>query len=179
MEEEQKDNESEIKVEDSSAREEKVEVKEKNKELSKDKSKNNRSKVGLIITVVVTCIVGLMVLIIILINSAASGPQKVSDQLINDIKSKNGSSVYSLLSPSAKTTVTEQQLQEIVNRVGPILTGNPKVENKEVSASTDNGSTAKIVYSIKGTDGIYTFTVNMVVENDEWKILNFDSQLKK
>jgi hypothetical protein len=110
---------------------------------------------------------------------ATSEPKKVADSLISNIQSKNAAAAYNLLSSEAKTTITQDQFKAVVDQIGPILNGKPQNESKETNAEAGKSTTAKAVYTIKGSDGsTYTFTVNLVKENSEWKVQNFDSSKK-
>jgi len=124
-------------------------------------------------------IVAVFAALIIIVTVATSAPVKVSNDLVSDIQSKNGAAAYALFSKQAKSVVTEAQLTAAVNQIGPILSGKPDMKSKEIKGETGSAASAKVVYDIKGSDGItYVFTVNLVKEDSSWKILNFDSAKK-
>jgi hypothetical protein len=121
-------------------------------------------------------IVGIFVIIMLFAQSVTGAAKKVSDQLVSDIQNNNAVAAYSLFSPEAKQTVSEADFKTIVDAISPILTGEPNLVNKEVSAKSGEDTTGKVVYTIKGTDGItYNFEVNLVKQDDIWLVQNFDS----
>lgn len=129
--------------------------------------------------VIFGAIVAIIAVLLIIINAATAAPVKVSNQLVADIQAKNATSAYSLLSKEAKNATDPQAFQATVDQIGPILTGKPNMKSKEVNAQTGNASTAKVVYEIQGNDGlVYVFTVNLVKEDDSWKVMNFESTKK-
>lgn len=131
------------------------------------------------LTVIGGSIVAIFIVLAIIVTVATSAPVKVSNDLITDIQSNNSAAAYSLFSSAAKQVVSQEQLTAAVNQIGPILSGKPDMKSKEVKGETGSAASAKVVYDIKGSDGItYSFTVNLVKENGEWKILNFDSEKK-
>lgn len=122
-------------------------------------------------------IVGVFLVLLLITNAATSAPVKVSNQLVADIQAVNGASAYTLLSSSAKNVTDPQEFNATVDHIGPILNGTPKMKSKEVKGETGTSATAKVVYSIHGSDGLtYTFTVNLVKEGSDWKVLNFASE---
>lgn len=128
------------------------------------------------IWVIVGAIVAVFIVLIVVVNAATSAPVKVSNELIADIQAKNSSAAYSLLSSGAQGVAPADQFKQVVDQIGPILSGKPKMISKEISGETGSAATAKVVYEIKGTDGVtYKITVNLTKENGQWKVLNFDS----
>ena len=111
------------------------------------------------------------------IKNTTSAPVNVSKQLINDIQSKNSNDAYNLLSPAAQSTISSNDFTQVVNRIGPILNGTPKLQSKEVSAKKEDGQTAKVVYQIIGSDNLtYNLTITLVKSNGTWQVQNFDSK---
>jgi ABC-type transporter MlaC component len=124
-------------------------------------------------------VVGVIIVLIILVSAATSAPVKISNDLVSDIQAKNSTAAYSLFSSAARQAVSQEQLTAAVDQIGPILSGKPDMQSKEVKGETGSAASAKVVYNIKGTDNItYTFTVNLVKENGNWKVLNFGSEKK-
>jgi outer membrane lipoprotein-sorting protein len=124
-------------------------------------------------------IAAVIVALVLIANAATAAPVKVSNQLIANIQAKNATQAYDLLSQGAKNATDPQTFLATVNQIGPILTGKPDMKSKEVNAQTGSASTAKVVYEIKGNDGLtYLFTVNLIKEGDKWKVLNFESTKK-
>lgn len=129
--------------------------------------------------VILGSIAGVIILLVLLVNTATSAPVAVSNDLVTDIQTKNSAAAYSLFSSAAKQVVSQEKLTAAVDQIGPILSGKPDMKSKEIKGETGSAATAKVVYDIKGTDGAtYVFTVNLVKENSDWKILNFDSTKK-
>jgi hypothetical protein len=139
------------------------------------KKKNTKK----IVLIVVAVVVALFIIIFVSVTAATSAPVKASNSLVNYIKAQNASAAYSLLSSGAKGTISEADFVAVVDQIGPILTGTPDMQSKEVSGEAGAAATARVVYEIKGNDSLtYVFTVNLVKESGEWKVLNFDSTKK-
>ena len=131
------------------------------------------------IWVVAGVIAAIFIVLVAVVNFATSAPVKVSNDLVADIQAKDASAAYRLLSGDAQKVVPADQFKEVVDQIGPILSGTPKMISKEISSQTGSAATAKVVYEIKGNDGVtYKITVNLTKENDQWKVLNFDSSKK-
>lgn len=129
---------------------------------------------------IVAGVVVFIVAVVIIVNVAASGAVKVSNQFINDIQAKQANDAYSLFSSEATKIVPKDQFVTLVNQAGPILNTNEKMTSKEVSGETGNSAKAKVVYEIKGTDNVtYEVTVNLTKESGQWKVLHFNSTPKK
>ena len=124
-------------------------------------------------------VIAIIIVLVIIVNTATSAPVKISNQLVSDIQAKNATGAYSLLSSEAQKVVPADQFNQTVDQIGPILSGTPKMISKEISGQTGSAATAKVVYEIKGSDGAtYVITVNLTKENGQWKVLNFDSSKK-
>ncbi len=122
-------------------------------------------------SVVICVIVGLTIM-------ATNAPVKVSNEFLNDVQANNATAGYSLLAPAAQSVVTQAQFKSVTDRVGSILNTQEKTKSKEVNMKSGETSTAKVVYEIKGTDGVtYNITINLQKIDDKWKVLNFDSEL--
>ena len=154
---------------------------EEQSEANEDKVTKNpkkwsrKKKIWTIVTIIVVTIIAL----VLIVNVATSALVKVSNALISDIQSKNASAGYSLLSSGAKGVVSADQFKQVVDQIGPILKGTPKMISKEVKGQTGSAASASVVYEIKGNDGAtYRLTINLTKENGEWKVLNFDSTKK-
>jgi hypothetical protein len=128
---------------------------------------------------VVIVVVAIAVVVVVVANLATNPSAQASDEFLNSVQAGNSNTAYALLSSGAKTTVTSDDFAKIVQQIGPILNTQETTISKSVSASTGSQPTAQVVYEIKGTDGItYGLTVNLVQENGQWKVLNFDSKRK-
>lgn len=128
---------------------------------------------------IVGAIVAIIIALVIIVNVATSAPVKISNELIADIQAKNATGAYSLLSNDAQKVVSADQFNQVVNQIGPILTGTPKMISKEIKGETGSAATAKVVYEIKGNDNTtYVITVNLIKDSGQWKVLNFDSSKK-
>lgn len=147
-----------------------------------EKTKSTKKKWSLKkkILVIAGAVVVFFIAIAAIANMATSAPLQVSDDLMTDIRTQNASDGYDLLSSGAKSTISQSEFTSIIDRIGPILTGTPELHSKEISAETGSDTTAKVVYTIKGNDGLtYTMTVNLVSEDGKWKVLNFDNTANK
>ena len=124
--------------------------------------------------------VAIVIVGLVLVVNAATGPAvKVSNQLVAYIQAEDANGAYSLLSSDARDATDKQEFTAVIEQIGPILTGKPDMQSKEIFAETGKASTAKVVYDIKGSDSItYSFTVNLIKEGEDWKVLNFESTKK-
>lgn len=137
------------------------------------KKRNIKKIIGYVVVAFIVLVVGLT----FFVNSATKAPVAASNQFLNAIQAGEASTAYSLFSSEAKKAVPSDQFDAIVRQVGPILNTSEKMTNKKVDASTGSAATSEVVYEIKGTDGkTYKFTVNLIKENDIWKVLNFTSK---
>ncbi len=141
------------------------------------KQKISTSKIVLISVGIVLILIGGIVL---LANTATQGAVTASNSLVNAAQAGDTTTTYGLLSKEAKETISQDDLGQIVTQIGPILNTTEKMTGKEVSAETGKASSGKVTYEIVGTDGnTYAFEVNLIKEDDAWKVLNFDSNLKE
>jgi hypothetical protein len=132
-----------------------------------------------IVLVIVSAVVALFIILLIVANAATSASVKVSNSLVSNIQSGNAAAAYALMSAGAQEATSTSDFKAAVDQIGPILAGKPDMQSKEVSGETGTAATAKVVYEIQGTDSLtYIFTVNLIKENGEWKVLNFESVKK-
>lgn len=131
------------------------------------------------IVVFLGVVAALLILTVVISNSSTPAPVEVSNELVSNIQGGNSSAAYSLLSATAQTATSADVFDTLVNRIGPILSGKPKLISKEVSEQTGKVATAKVVYEIAGTDGrTYVFTVDLLKVVDQWKVLRLNSSRK-
>lgn len=123
-------------------------------------------------------VVAFIAIIIVIANIATNAPVKVSDQLMSNIKNNKPIEGYSLLSAEAKATISSDDFTATLDKISPYLTGTPNLQSKEINTSTSNGTTAKVIYEIKGSDATYTFTVNLREVNGQWQVDSFESKAK-
>lgn len=125
-------------------------------------------------------IVILIVIIIVLAFAMTSGAAKVSGQFLTAIQSDKADDAYALFTKEAAAATKQADFTALVKQAGPVLNGDTKTTSRESGTSTDGGSAAKVIYEIKGTDGVtYIVTVNLTKEDGSWKVLNFDSSQKE
>lgn len=140
--------------------------------------KNWFSRMALWQKIVAVAVVVIVVLILV-INTATSAPVKVSNDFLNNIQAARADAAYSMMTPAAQATISRSDFKSVIEKIAPILNTNESMKSKEVNGETGNAAKAKVVYEIKGTDGItYTFTTNLTKDNGQWKVLNFDSAKK-
>lgn len=119
------------------------------------------------------------VALFIIVNMATSGVSKASNEFLKDIQNKNADAAYSLLTKDAAAATDRAQFQKVVDQAGPILNTTAKMTSKEAAGETGSAATGKVVYEIKGTDGVtYNVTINLQKEDGKWKVLNFESTKK-
>ncbi len=129
---------------------------------------------------IVTVVVGLIVVLIIVAYTATSGVAKVSNEFLKDVQASNADAAYSLFSREAAAVTDKATLKTVVDKSGPILNAPAKMTSREVSGETGQAGTGKVTYEIKGTDGItYIVTINLTKENGAWKVISFESAIKK
>jgi hypothetical protein len=129
-----------------------------------------------IVLIVVSVIVGLIVLVIIIATLATSGARKASDNFIKDIQTKNVTAGYAELSKNTQSTITQEQFKQVVDQIGPVLSGKPNNQGSETK-KVNGKDTATVTYTIKGSDGnTYKITVNLVKEDSSWKVEVFNSE---
>ena len=130
-----------------------------------------------IVSVIVGVLLFLVVGFVLLVNAATSAPVKVSNELVANIQSKNSTAAYNLLSSAAKNVVDPQEFATTIDQIGPILSSKPKMESKEIFGETGSAATAKVTYKIRGNDDIdYRLTVNLIKDEGEWRVQNFESK---
>lgn len=140
---------------------------------------DKRWSVKRIILIIIGAFVTFAVALAVILNISTSAPLKVSGELVAAVQANNSTAAYELLADDVKTTVDPNDLAVIVKQYSELLTGKPKVENKEISNGNSSSNSAKITYSITGNDNAtYEFTVNLVQKNGVWKILSFDNSKK-
>lgn len=137
-----------------------------------------RSVKKLIIKVALVIVV-LVLALWLVVGYTSSGAVKVGDAFISNLQNLKATEAYALFTKQAATTVTPEQFKEIVDRVGPILSGIPKKTGKEIGTNAETGAQSTITYEIAGSDNLtYVITITLVKEDDAWKILNFESKQK-
>jgi hypothetical protein len=123
-------------------------------------------------------IIGVVVfigLVIAIAFYATSGVSQTSNAFVDDILKNNSSAAYELFSAEAKQTVTTEQFQQIVATMANVLDSEASKQSAEVESGTGQETKGTAVYEIKGSDGTYELTVNLIKENNEWRVLNFDN----
>lgn len=129
----------------------------------------------------VVAIVGALIIVLIVVAySATSGVAKVSNEFLKDLQSTNADGAYSLFSKEAVAATDKTAFKDTVDKAGPILNTKAKMTGREVKGETGQAGTGKVTYEIAGTDNnTYTVTINLVKEDGKWKVVNFESTLKK
>lgn len=131
------------------------------------------------IIVIVGAIVVFIASLFVIVNTATSAPLKVSDEFVSNIQSSKASVAYDMMSSDAQIATSSADFAAVVDKIGPILTGKLNMQSKEVIAETGSDPSAKIVYEISGSDNyVHIITVNLVQDNGNWKVLNFESVKK-
>jgi len=145
---------------------------------NKPKKTDKKSKRPLwqkIVFGVVVFIVAIVVFAVI----ATNAPAKVSNEFLNDIQAQQADQAYSLFSKEAKEATDQESFRETVSRIGALLNTKEKQTGREIQDSTGSPAIAQVKYEIKGTDGVdYKITVQLVKQDDQWKVNSFDSSKK-
>lgn len=130
-----------------------------------------------IVVYIISGIIAFFVFIFVIASLATSGPLKVSDEFIDNIQTNNASAAYDLMSSEAQIATSSQDFSAVVDKISPILTGEPKNTDKEVSAETGSDSTAEILYEVKGSDGYtYELSVQLINNDGQWEVQGFNSE---
>jgi len=129
------------------------------------------SKIKKIVIVVVVVIVGIFVIAL----TATNEVSKTSNDFVNKILHGYSNSAYDMLSSESQKTVSKDDFAKIVSTMESILEDKASQKSKSVEGETGSSAKGQVLYEIKGSDGTYTLTVNLVKEGDEWKVLNFDN----
>lgn len=131
------------------------------------------------IIVIVGAILTFIIVLIAIVSMSTSAPLAVSDAFVKDIQAVNASSAYDMMSNDAQTATSSADFAMVVDQIGPILTGEPKLKEKEISAETGNNATAEIIYEVKGNDDItYELSVQLIEQDGDWKVQGFNSERK-
>lgn len=118
-------------------------------------------------------IVLFIVVVTAIVNSATKDAQKVSDQIVNDIQSRNVGSLYSQASDAFKQAATQEDLTAVVSNAAPALQGDEKVTGKKIAAETGNAKHALFSYSVATSNGTRYMRVILEDDNGTWKLYNF------
>jgi flagellar basal body-associated protein FliL len=130
-----------------------------------------------LIAIIIGVVVAVIAVIIIVVTVATSAPVKVANAFLADVQANNGDAAYALFSSEAKDAVAQSEFVDAVGQVGPVLAGKPDMQSKEISGETGSAATATVVYEVVGTDSkTYTVTINLIKENGEWKVEEFNSE---
>lgn len=129
----------------------------------------------LIIGSIVVVLAAILVIILVTVTGATEAPRKVSDQFVNDIQSSNTSAAYALTSEAFKQATSEEQLDQLVKGLSPVLQGEETITGRVIKKSTSGVQAAALVYSVKTTDGTKYIRVVLQETNNVWQVTNFRS----
>ncbi len=132
-----------------------------------------KKKLSIIFGTIIVFIIG----IIIFANFTTSAPLKVSDEFIAAIQDEDSVSAYKLMSTATKKVTNEQDFSDLVDRVGPVLSGKPELQSKEINSKSGSSNSAIVIYKIAGSDNVtYLITINLVEIDGKWQIQEFISK---
>lgn len=140
-----------------------------------EEKKSRFPKAVKIILIGLALFIVFIVIAIFVATSATKAPQKISDQFVNDVQSSNTSAAYALTSKGFQEATTEEQLDTLVKRVGPVLQGEEKVSGRAIEKSTGSPQTAVLVYEVKTSDGTKYMKVELQKDGNTWQVVNFRS----
>lgn len=104
---------------------------------------------------------------------------KVSNQFVNSIQAGDSAAAYALFATGAMEIVPVDQFDALVAQIGPIINTSEKMTGKSISGETGEAATSTVTYELTGTDGKnYVITVNLIKEDGDWKVLNFENKEK-
>lgn len=128
------------------------------------------------LSVIFGVVAAVIIAVVIIITVTTNAPVRVANSFLSYVQNSNGLAAYALFSSGAKEAVDQAEFTEVIDQVGPILAGKPDMQSKSIHGETGSAATAEVVYTIAATDSkTYTITINLVNENGEWKVEEFDS----
>lgn len=149
--------------------------------IARSKSKKNGFKNGLatagIVLSIVFMLLGVATVTAVTVTTvnAIKAPLAVSGTFVDDLLAGNTSAAYGNTSSEFQKMYTQQQFDQAIANVSQA--GLKKQSTTNTSINSDNGvTTATIVYDAQSNEGNYSITVNLVKENGQWKVLNFESK---
>lgn len=128
-----------------------------------------------VIGVILIVFVALIITAAIVTAGATKAPQKVSDTFVNNFQSSNTKAAYDLTSDSFKTATSQEQLEKLIQRVGPVVQGEEKVIGRSIQKASGKSTTAVIVYSVNTLNGTKYIKVGLQKNGDVWQVVNFRS----
>lgn len=126
-------------------------------------------KVLVIILAVVLSFIGLIVAIILIVNSATKEPLKVSNDFLNAFSSQDAQTVYGLTSNKFQETITIEEFETFQNEYKGMNLDQAKVTGKSIS-STNSVTIASFTYSLTYESEIYSIQIELVEQEEDWKI---------
>lgn len=101
--------------------------------------------------------------------SSESGPSKVGNNFVGFMQASDIDSAYKLLSSNSKKTIILENISDTCQ----IVDGKAALISRN-----GNNTSASITYGVPGKNSsTYKLVVNLIVENDEWKVKSFDCTL--
>ena len=123
--------------------------------------------------------VALLVYFIVFNDSSNPSAQRASGEFVAHIQDVDAASAYDQFSSAGRAATSSSEFETLVTRIGPILSGKPKLVQKVLTEQPGKDDSAQVVYEITGTDGIaYLVTVNLVIVKGDWKVLSLTSSTK-
>lgn len=131
-----------------------------------------------IVVIIVLVFIVIIVVAAVTATTATKAPQKVSDQFVNYVQAGDTSAAYALTSKTFQQATTQDQLDQLVKRVGPQLQGEEKVSGRAIEKSTGVPQTAVLVYDVKTSNDTKYIKVELQKSGDVWQVINFRSSDK-
>lgn len=129
----------------------------------------------LIVGGIIVALAAVLAVVFVVVTNATEAPRKVSDQFVNDIQSSNTGAAYALTSKAFQQATTEEQLDQLVKKVGPALQGEETISGRVIKKSTAGVPSAALVYSVKTTNGTKYMKVVLQEVDNVWQVVNFRS----
>ncbi len=110
--------------------------------------------------------------IVALVFSMGAAPMKASEKFLTELSSNRVDQAYESASIQFKQTVTREKFNEFLAAY-PVVT---KVKTPSFNSfSIENNTLATVSGTVTATDGqVSPITLQLVNENNEWRVLNFD-----
>lgn len=128
-----------------------------------------------VIGIMLIVFIAVIIIAAVVTTSATKAPQKVSDTFVNNFQASNTKAAYDLTSDSFKTATTQEQLEKLIQRVGPVVQGEEKVIGRSIQKASGKSTTAVILYSVNTSNGTKYIKVGLQKNGDVWQVVNFRS----
>jgi hypothetical protein len=133
-----------------------------------------RQKILLLVVVLIVAFIGLAGLSWHANHQKESLIHHTSDTFVNDVLADNPNASYSLLTSSAKQSLSSTTWTGTVDKLYATFVG----KHPSYTGLTLSGTSATVSYKISGVDGNYDFNVALISSGKTWQVQSFISKLQ-